>query len=487
MKKVISCLLWLCPLLSVAQVYRVPLEEGWKREARYFQDTAQLINPSIYPIYLSKQSFLKFEHNRIKNLSRNSKKKWLGRKLFDEHTMSFSGEDFYIAIDPVLNFQGGRDLEVDSVRNLSTNQRGLQVYGNIGKKISFYTSFSENQSFFPKYLTDYNRDKTVVPGLGAFKGFKEKGFDYNNAFGQVMLEANKNITFVFGHDKLFVGPGYRSVLLSDGTFNYPQFSAKANFFKKKLHYQITYAWLQEKKRVPRLTNAEATYIRKDATFHLLSFLPVAGIEIGLFNGTMWKRWNDSMGSVDPASGYYIPIAGLSQLISNQDDYYTIYGGQLIVRPWNGGRLYGQYAADQNGESSWQAGVEWNGVFSVKNLFVQAEHNSQSSEMYQSKQPYTSYSNFGEGLGMIHESRISESIVKAGYAYKSFFINLKLNSYQRDQAENITIYSGDVGYLLNPNMNLQLYVGVLNRVEGGFETNWIRAGLRTQLSNFYDDF
>ena len=69
---------------------------------------------------------------------------WTGRKLRKEHLVFVDEDDIVLSVDPVFNFQIGRDLKTD--RNVYINTKGLSVNGNVKDKFFFYTQFHENQA-----------------------------------------------------------------------------------------------------------------------------------------------------------------------------------------------------------------------------------------------------------------------------------------------------------------------------------------------------
>ena len=71
----------------------------------------------------------------------------------------------------------------------------------MGEKISFSTSFSENQSVFPNYLDTFIRKNNVVPGQGMREFLENTGFDYAMSSGYVSYKPNKMFLLQFGHGK----------------------------------------------------------------------------------------------------------------------------------------------------------------------------------------------------------------------------------------------------------------------------------------------
>ena len=80
-------------------------------------------------------------------------KRWVGRKLFSENFLKLDSNDYQLYIDPLFSLDIGKDQLTGNTTYL--NARGIQVFGNIGKKVSFYTSFWENQGRFVNYVVSF--------------------------------------------------------------------------------------------------------------------------------------------------------------------------------------------------------------------------------------------------------------------------------------------------------------------------------------------
>jgi hypothetical protein len=165
----------------------------------------------------------------VENRYSTNYKGWFLRKTYQEHFFILKGEDYKVTASPIINLSKGREL-VDS-KSTFTNTRGYLIEGNLGKTISFATSFAENQSIFPSYLDTFIKQNEIVPGQGYARDFKETGFDYAMSSGYVSYRANKMFAVQSGHGKHFIGDGYRSLLLSDNTFNYPYLRIQTTFGK----------------------------------------------------------------------------------------------------------------------------------------------------------------------------------------------------------------------------------------------------------------
>jgi hypothetical protein len=120
------------------------------------------------------KSDLKFDVDSVLDDKSNSSS-WYLRKLFSEHFIILKGEGYRVTASPIINLSKGKEL-IEG-KNTFTNTRGFIVEGDLGDKISFFSSFAENQSIFPNYLHESIRKNRVVPGQGYARDFKEIGFE----------------------------------------------------------------------------------------------------------------------------------------------------------------------------------------------------------------------------------------------------------------------------------------------------------------------
>ena len=122
------------------------------------------------------------------------------------------------------NISGSSNALTNDTRLLFMNSRGLEVRGTIGRKLGFYTFFSDNQAIYPEYIQQYgqtygqNSDQLVTaPGQSFVKPFRTNGVDFLSARGYITFNALKIINVQFGHDRNFFGNGFRSLFLSDNS------------------------------------------------------------------------------------------------------------------------------------------------------------------------------------------------------------------------------------------------------------------------------
>ncbi|UTW63456.1 hypothetical protein KFE98_04690 [bacterium SCSIO 12741] len=513
----VACLgiMCLCALESTAQSLFIPLEQSYNQNLdRKLNQASETHSTLVKPLVSGQwtDTLSKYDEGRWQ---RKQRSKWLGRKLKNENLIVVDTGDFYLTIDPLMNFQYGQDLAEIKNNDYSTNTRGFLVQGAIGKQFSFYSSFYENQSFFPTYLSDEINATGVVPGQGRFKEFQTTGFDYAMASGAFSFRPWKMVEFQFGHGKSFVGEGYRSLLQSDVSFNYPYFRTHLSFLDNKLHYYIQYASLQELERIPATTSSEAQFIREAGTFHTLSYVPIPQLEVALFEGTVWQNW-DSTGTQRLPWNYYVPVIGFNSAYQGwaTENSKTVFGINLKVNPVKNWVAYGQLAMDEylGTNWSWQAGIKGYDLFGLKDLNMRVEYNQIAANMYGHANSRNSYGHYNQALAHPSGNNLTELIGQVNYSFRDFFVQAKvnwINKLDRDVAvplenaaspnlslivvsdQELIYQEYAVGYLINPKTNMRLKVGYLGRVlddvRGANETDWVYISFETALQNIYYDF
>jgi hypothetical protein len=411
---------------------------------------------------------------------------------------------FNIDINPILNLYAAKDMLDSAKGRISTNTRGVWLRGAIGKKFLFESAFIENQSYFPVYLKAYATATEIVPGQGRWKNFKSTGFDYAMSSGIIHYQVSKNFWVRLGHGKQKIGNGYRSLLLSDNSFNYPYLQLTASFFKQKLQYSQTYALLMNLtdggSKIPPGT--ERIFQKKAASFQHLSWHASKYLDIYFFQGLIASA-TDSNNAMHLKPYYANPL-----IFSNIGVYgfnnsnHIIAGSGMEVRPFRKLALYGQFMYDGTSATGdpnygWQAGIKYYDVLGLKNLFFQYEYNYVSKYSYYStKYPAQDYSHYNQSLTTPALFQ-QEHVAILTYNYKRVFIQLKQN-YSAGLYTNIRQYSSyfdsRIGYMINPNYNFSIMAGSTLRnyldetVSSKIQQNQLfYIGLRTSLYNLYYDF
>ena len=195
-------------------------------------------------------------------------------------------EDLNLHINPVLYLSYGKESESKTTSYISS--RGLELRGMINKKVGFYTFIAENQARFPNYVSQYGYipNVPIVPGEGYTKSFKTSAVDFITARGYITFNIIKNIQLQFGHDKNFIGNGYRSLILSDFSSNYT--FLKLNTHVWKFNYVNIFAEMNAD-----VFYKNILYPKKYFALHHLSLDLTKNINIGIFESLVFGRTDPS--------------------------------------------------------------------------------------------------------------------------------------------------------------------------------------------------
>lgn len=449
------------------------------------------------------------------------------QKLWKEHLFFLKGDDYFLTVDPLGNFRGGHDVS-DTLRIMFRNSRALRVQGDLGDQFSFETFFYENQAKMPRYISQYIVENGALPSEGRVKkSDKSDVWDFGYAMGYISFSPRDNWNFQLGHGKQFVGNGYRSMILSDYAFSYPYLRSTWNFGGGKFQYSATYAQLSSLTRLPEATTPEATFERKFGNFHYLSFKPGTKLEIGLFEGALFKQYEDSVGTVPVHYSAYSPVLGTSLALNGfESTNNVVLGLNVSYNLAQKVQLYGQLVIDNPAESKlgYQVGIKAVNALGdrlslqgARRLYLQLEVNSAL--------PYTfataaedrnqAWSHMTAPLAHPFGASFTELIGIAYYEEQKFYGRLKINSgfikgleggYENDISvpdepdpavvlEERKIFNNvqelELGHRFNVKTNLTGFVGVRNRVHAEHDrvsnSAFIYVGMRTNLNNLYYDF
>lgn len=339
------------------------------------------------------------------------------------HLFHVDEPDFQLAIDPVLDLKAGFERGTGELKY--NNTRGVEVEGVIGKRVGFYSYIGENQGNFMEYVHDRIADNySVMPGEGRVKVFKNNPniVDFLAARGYITVRPIKQIHVQFGQDKNFIGNGYRSLLLSDYGKDY--FFLKLNTRVWKLNYQNLYTEFIDYRAINEMNDA---YIpRKYAAFHTLSVNLTPGLNVALFEGTMFAGQDSTHRTFELQ--YLNPI-----ILYRTIEYHTGSSGNVVLgldAHWNflhRFQLYGQLVLDDiiwremlNGNGWWgnkygkQLGVKYINVAGIRNLDLQLETNIVRPYTYSHDNLAINYSNFHQPLAHPLGANFKEGLVIVRY-------------------------------------------------------------------------
>ena len=463
-----------------------------QRQKDVFTDTSAVFHASLQPIIYKELPPDTFKY--LKPGQDNFYDKVFFENLIQVRYIDKSSSQdtkFKLDINSVFNFSASKDLKDTTKKPLFNNTRGVWVKGTIGTKFIFETSIFENQSTFPTYLRNYCNSTQIVPGQGQWKPFKKTGFDYAMACGVVNYRLGKNFTIRLGTGKQKVGVGYRSLLLSDNSFNYPYLQLVASFFKQRVVYSQTYALLMNLSigGTKQPEGAQGIYQKKAASFQQLSFQISKRINFYLFQGLIWKA-TDTNNVMHLNALYANPVifTNLAAYGFNNDNH-ILTGGGWEMKPFKKTSFYGQFMYDGSYQSKAnmgiQEGIKLFDAFHIKNLYLQCEYNYVPKYSYLNKKDSAQNYNHYNQLLTTPAPFSNEMIGLASYTFKKFFIQVKENySFGKNRSiQNLHYFDAKVGYTINPCYQANIAIGTTMRT---YEDKLISTTIQ-QMQLFYISF
>lgn len=456
------------------------------------------------------------------------RRSWFHRKLLHEHLLEYhrADYDFYASFLP--DFLIGH-----SSKNGTTwlNTRGVIAGGRLGNNFTFRAEFYENQGKFPQYIDEYSRANMNVPGQGQQKGYNNgKAFDFAYSSALLSYKAGKFLDFQLGYDKNFIGDGYRSMLLSDNSFNYPFLKIVANVGR----VQYTTMWAQFIDLKYPKASYDNGFRKKWGVFNYLDWNVSKKFTIGLFESVIWQD-SDSTGKRGFDASYLNPIVFLRPVefsVGSPDN--ALMGLNAKFTASKNTSIYGQFVLDEfklseiTKSTGWwankyggQLGVRSNNIFKLPKFNVLSEVNMARPYTYSQRSTLNNYGHYNQPLAHPLGANFVEWVSIADYQYKRWFfrgqlmfakygldsagINFGKNIYESYNTRhqdydnhigqglktNLSYLQGSIAFLVNPKYNLRLEVSVTGRREKNsqFDNKELifQFGLRSSFRQFYYDF
>ncbi|WDF68979.1 gliding motility protein RemB [Sphingobacterium oryzagri] len=506
MKKLVLFLCGVCgPLFSYTQINYQPYS------FQHYQNYAKAIyadslrHTAVKPFvggYLNPQQAV---------AAPDTTKSWLHRKLFQEHLIQVKKEDHTFFADFMPDFIIGKQTGTNS-KTLWTNTRGAQVGLSIKDKFSFYLSFYENQARFPTHIDTAAMAIGGLPGQGFSKNVEQSQFDWMNATANLTYAFSSAFNLTLAYDKVHIGDGYRSVLLSESPYNYTHAKFSGNV--GRFQYNSIWATMLDRKNF-NATNTGIPEIdrqgdgAKFAAFQYVDYLIDEKAAIGLFHSLIWPKSNDP--GADKVNGG-LGLNGKYQPWSNVLFYGQVYADDLSKFSFN---------RNADRRVAYQLGGRAFDVFAVNNLNVTLEYNQAAPYTYQHRNNRINYTvngeplahpagaNFREILGMLTytwnrwnvygQSMFSRYGVDpdgdSNYGRDLFKETSTTNQFLIGQGQTTNLFYNELrlAYVLNPTYNLRFELGMINRRQHNLVTterinaNMFTIGLRSSFRAFQTEY
>ena len=301
-------------------------------------------------------------------------------------------------------------------------------------KLSFSFDYERFQGEQTTFVNNYLEGFHVFPGKGQVK-IKGDKYIFNDFNYRIAYNISEHFDVELGQSKHFIGSGYRSLLLSDNSSNYPFLKLSTSFWKVKytnLYTTFTDIWGSPNQK------------KKYAAFHYLDIKLLDNLSLGIFESVIWQAKVEGynrgyeLAYLNPII-FYRPVEfsmgskkgnvlmGVNLNFSLQQ--YKLYG-QILLDDLNISR---QKDRDENysggffqNKFAYQIGIKTNWLFDLKDLFALLEYNQVQPYTYAHKIPMQNYTHLNQALAHPLGANFKEVIGIFSYDYKKWNLEVKWN-------------------------------------------------------------
>jgi hypothetical protein len=320
------------------------------------------------------------------------------------------------------------------------------------------------------------------------------------------VHAGKIFKLELGNSRKFIGSGYRSLLLSDVSPNFPYVNISTELGRFKYHN--LYAWLGDFSTIRN--NRDGFFPRKYMALHYLEMAVTKKFYIGLFENVIW---NDStqIGKRGFDFNYINPIIFYRTVefnLGSSDN--VLIGANFEYREAGKYKIYSQIVLDELVISE----IRQN----VKGLNIALENNVVRPYTYSHRNPSFAYTSFNQALAHPLGANFNELIATIDYNFKRFYFSSRIafqtiginkdsieygqnilmsnlnrqgtyknEMFQGEKTKNI-IAQFSCSYLVNPAYNLSVFANVfLLSTSQDFKNNTFMFGVRTSVFRNYNNY
>ena len=353
---------------------------------------------------------------------------WLGSTFYRRagYAVSVDKPGLTLRVNPVLDVSAGEQSGSGGRGGVVVqNTRGLTLWADVDDRVSFQTTFYENQARLPSWAREWRAAyDDRVPGVGFYKDYDailfdaDDAVDYFQATGEVGVRLTDHIHFRLGHGNPRLGIGDRSLLLDD--FADPYLYAQLDTRVWKLHYRNVYAQLQDG------VQSTTRIARKFMVAHTVSVALTSSWEVGLTEQTVFAR----DGGFD--AQYLNPIIlyrAVEQDNGSPDN--AMLGAHTNVRLGRSGVVYGQLLFDEfkfdelfggdgwwGNKYAWQLGWRGFDVGGAVGLDLGVEYNRVRPFTYAHRFPSISYTHYSQPLAHPWGASLEELRVRASKQFST---------------------------------------------------------------------
>lgn len=384
----------------------------------------------------------------------------LCRDLLWDDFVSLDGKHFHVNINPMFDLSIGKADDKKSY----LNSRGFYINGNFGKNFWFYMDFSENQLVTTDYESDsYNSsaDKQTGPQVLGKTNAKILGnaYDYEVADGYIGWRIGSVLDFQLGKSKVFIGDGYRSLLLSDVASSYPMFRVNATFSTVKYMFMIAQL------RAPRDDIEHEVHNGVYTKYSITHYLDVnlgKRFNIGLFENVIqcsWRANGDYRGfDFEYLNPFVVFRPGESNAGSPDK---MLVGMNMSFKVANWFTLHGQAVLNEfrlqelkNHKDWWAnkygflAGIKTFNLFRIDGLDMQFEWSRVRPFTYSQYTGMATYTHAYTPLAHPLGANFQECLGILQYRHKRLYMRAQINAARH--GEDVNYQEDNISYGGNPN-------------------------------------
>jgi hypothetical protein len=355
--------------------------------------------------------------------------------------------------------------------------------------------------------------------------------DWSYATALISYSPIKYLNITAGQDKNFIGDGYRSMILSDVSSNYPFIKLTGTL--GNVQYMAMWASMQD----PNATQIsyDVGLRKKGGVFHYLDWNVNNRLSVGFFDAIIWAQYDDGGNKRGFDWSYANPVIFLRPLeatsgspdnavIGFTSKYEvlknTVLYGQFMLDEFRASDFFSNSGSFRNKWSS-QLGFRGSNLFTITGLNYLAEYNISRPYTYSGRNAILSYSNYAEPLAHPYGANFKEAVGILSYSWKRLNLYSKLNlaNYGLDPSASanfgknifkpytsvkldghfiaqgintdLIYFDNRISFFINPKTNLRLELGAIYRNErnslSNQKTTWLTFGLRSSFRNLYQDF
>ena len=449
------------------------------------------------------------------------------------HALDVKKNWFGIMLDPSIHYQTGYSSSTGMVGNYLS---GLRMRTYLGSMVTVFADARWGAMQPIKYVEDRIEHDRVIPSGDIAYPNSSGMYGYSDVRGYISVRPTRAFNLQVGYDKMFVGNGHRSLLLSKNADKFLFLRLNTRFWKIK--YTNVFANFKDMHNANGMRDRQSD---KFGTFHNLSINIGRRFNISLFEGIIWQG-ADSTGMRGFEPNYLNPIIFYRPVefsLNSPDN--AVVGFDLRFRIGRNNHLYGQIVIDEfllkevisgikkaidpddesikvgfwGNKQGFQLGLKGYDLFKLKGLFYLTEFNYVRPFTYTHVTIEQNYghrneelahplgANFIEWVNILRyrkanwlmELMVNYSLAGrdtsatesfGGDIFRSYLLRNGEYGHAMTQGHRVTtLFSrAEVSYILNATMGLRLFGGVSYRYESS-ETStgndvFVFVGLSTSL-------